>query len=256
MPITRVSASSVTMFRQKPSTLMKKKVGISETGMAIAVISVARQSRRKRNTTSAASNMPSSNVCHVAMKPARVWSTRDRILVIDDAFDGSASSFSITAATPFSTVISLASLTLLTWKPTTGRPLSSAKERTSAEPSPTSATSESRTERPPPVGIVRLRICSTVTAAPRIRSVCSRPPTVTRPPGASRLATAKAWLTLSAVRPCAARRSGSTMTLISRSTPPTRLTCATPGAACSARAMVSSMNHDSSCVDMAGAETA
>ena len=72
MPITSVSPSSVTMFRLNPSMLMKKNVGISETGIAIAVISVERQSRRKMNTTSAASSMPSSNVCHVAMKPARV----------------------------------------------------------------------------------------------------------------------------------------------------------------------------------------
>ena len=107
------------MFSAKPSMLMKKKVGISDTGMAMAVINVARQSRRNRNTTSAASSMPSSNVCHVAMKPARVWSTRDRILVIETP-SCFFSSFSMAAETPFSVLISLASLTLLTWNPTTG----------------------------------------------------------------------------------------------------------------------------------------
>ena len=46
--------------------------GTREVGIATAVISVARQSRRNRNTTSAASAMPSSMVCLVASKPWRV----------------------------------------------------------------------------------------------------------------------------------------------------------------------------------------
>jgi hypothetical protein len=60
MPMTRVRASRVTTFSEKPITAMKKKVGISDTGMAMAVIRVARHSRRNRNTTRAASSMPSS----------------------------------------------------------------------------------------------------------------------------------------------------------------------------------------------------
>ena len=51
MPMTSVSASRVTMLSEKPSSAMTAKVGISDSGMATAVISVARQSRRNRNTT-------------------------------------------------------------------------------------------------------------------------------------------------------------------------------------------------------------
>ena len=64
--MTSVSASSVTMFRLKPSTTMTRKVGTSETGMATATIAVERQSRRKRKTTSAASAIPSNMVRRVA----------------------------------------------------------------------------------------------------------------------------------------------------------------------------------------------
>jgi hypothetical protein len=45
-------------------------------------------------------------------------------------------------------------------------------------------------------------------------------------------------------------------TLISRSTPPTRATWATPFSPCRARVTVSSMNHDSSVALMFGAATA
>ena len=186
MPITRVSPSSVTMFRLNPITSMKKKVGISETGMAMAVISVARQSRRNTNTTSAASSMPSSSVCQVAMKPARVWSTRERILVIDTPGCWLRATFRW-PPTPFSRVISLASLTLADLE-SDHRLTVEQRERAHLCGAVTySATSEAAPIRPPPVGMAMLRICSTVTAAPRIRSVCSRPPTSTRPPGASRL---------------------------------------------------------------------
>ena len=61
---------------------MTKKVGISEIGMAAAVIRVARQSRRKKNTTRAASTMPSVSTCWVAWKLDRVSSTEEKILVI------------------------------------------------------------------------------------------------------------------------------------------------------------------------------
>ncbi len=67
MPITSVSASSVIMFRLKPIHDITAKVGISETGIATAAISVARQSRRNRNTTIEASAMPSSSAASVAV---------------------------------------------------------------------------------------------------------------------------------------------------------------------------------------------
>ena len=46
--------------KTKRVSAMKAKVGIRASGMAAAVIAVARQLRRKANTTSAASTMPSS----------------------------------------------------------------------------------------------------------------------------------------------------------------------------------------------------
>jgi hypothetical protein len=79
MPMTRVRASRVTTFSEKPMIDMKAKVGISDTGMAMAVIRVERHSRRNRNTTSEASSMPSSRVCSVAAKLARVSSTVEKI---------------------------------------------------------------------------------------------------------------------------------------------------------------------------------
>jgi hypothetical protein len=100
------------------------------------------------------------------------------------------------------------------------------------------------------------RSCSTVVAAPSTRRVCSRPPILARPPGASTLKLARAWFSCGAVTPNEAIRSGSMMTLISRSTPPTRATWATPFSPCRARVTVSSMNHDSSVALMFGAETA
>ena len=42
---------------------MAQKVGSTESGMATAEIRVARQSFRKRNTTSTASSAPSISVC-------------------------------------------------------------------------------------------------------------------------------------------------------------------------------------------------
>ncbi len=105
---------------------MKTKVGISDTGMAMAVITVERQSRRNRNTTSAASSMPSSNVCQRGdeagaglVHPRQDLGDRDAFVLLQQLFDG--------RRTPSSVVTSLASLILLTWKPTTGWPLSSAK---------------------------------------------------------------------------------------------------------------------------------
>ena len=47
-PATRLSASRLMPFSVKPSRSMNQKVGIADSGMAIAEISVARQSRRNR----------------------------------------------------------------------------------------------------------------------------------------------------------------------------------------------------------------
>ena len=58
-PATRPSASSDRKLRLNPRRSMNQKVGMADSGMASAEISVARQSRRKRNTTTTASTAPS-----------------------------------------------------------------------------------------------------------------------------------------------------------------------------------------------------
>ncbi len=58
-PATRLSASSVIWLSEKPSRSMNQKEGMAERGMASAEITVARQSRRNRNTTTTASSAPS-----------------------------------------------------------------------------------------------------------------------------------------------------------------------------------------------------
>ncbi len=121
IPITRVRASSETMSRLNPASAMKANVGISETGIATAVTAVARQSRRKSQTTSAASAMlPDFIVSRVAAKPWRVESTCETILVMRTSLrigglPAAPNTMSCSAAsTPSSVWTSLASLFLVT----------------------------------------------------------------------------------------------------------------------------------------------
>ena len=59
-PATRLSASSESWLRLKPSqTSRNQKVGMADSGMASAEITVARQSRRNSHTTSTARIAPS-----------------------------------------------------------------------------------------------------------------------------------------------------------------------------------------------------
>jgi hypothetical protein len=58
-PATRPSASSDMVFSVKPIRLITQNVGMADSGMAIAETIVARQSRRKKNTTMTASTAPS-----------------------------------------------------------------------------------------------------------------------------------------------------------------------------------------------------
>ena len=59
MPITSDSASSVTTLMEKPSQAMPMKAGITDSGSATADTKVARQSRRKSQTTMTARMAPS-----------------------------------------------------------------------------------------------------------------------------------------------------------------------------------------------------
>ncbi len=85
--------------------------------------------------------------------------------------------------------------------------------------------------------------------------LCSLLPSVPRPPGRLRLASRSCWLTWAAVMPSASSRSGFSATRISRSTPPTRFTWATPGTDSRDFATVSETNQDSCSVLIAGAAT-
>ena len=59
MPTTSDSASSVTTLSVKPSKYIAAKVGMTDSGSAVADTKVARQSRRNSHTTSTASSAPS-----------------------------------------------------------------------------------------------------------------------------------------------------------------------------------------------------
>ncbi len=65
--MTSVSDNSVMEFRLNPMSWMAVKVGARDKGMAIAAIAVARQLRKNRNTTSAASPIPSISTWTVAV---------------------------------------------------------------------------------------------------------------------------------------------------------------------------------------------
>ena len=58
-PETRLSASSVMKLSVKPSSWRNQKVGIAESGIASAEMTVARRSRRNRKTITTASTAPS-----------------------------------------------------------------------------------------------------------------------------------------------------------------------------------------------------
>jgi hypothetical protein len=67
MPIVSDSASRLMPFSDWPSGSSTRKVGISDIGMAVAVMNVARQSRRKMNTTTTARTAPSSKASSEAI---------------------------------------------------------------------------------------------------------------------------------------------------------------------------------------------
>ena len=62
MPTTTANASKLSRLSEKPNQYITAKVGITDSGSAIAEIQVARQSRRKNQTTRTASSDPSSNI--------------------------------------------------------------------------------------------------------------------------------------------------------------------------------------------------
>ena len=61
MPVTSVIASRLMKLNENPISHIAPKAGMMESGRAMAASTVARQSRRNRNTTRVASAAPSSS---------------------------------------------------------------------------------------------------------------------------------------------------------------------------------------------------
>ena len=115
----------------KPNRYIAPKVGITDSGSAVAATKVARQSRRNSHTTSTASAAPSYSSSIEPSKFSCTGSTKLKASVT--VMSGCAAfSFSSAARTPAATSISPAPRLRVISKPTTGWPFSSAAERFSA----------------------------------------------------------------------------------------------------------------------------
>ncbi len=200
MPATRLSASRLMPFSVKPSESMKKNAGMHDSGIAIAEISVARQSRRKKKTTTTARKAPSnseriderycSRVCLTLSSVSSMWTCGFSSLI----FFSSAVTLSIvwTSDPP---------LALRTSNEATSRPLYLTIRRCSALPSRTEAMSPSRTTRLAEMGMRVSASDAAVRAPPSTRTDCSAPAICVRPPVASMLSARMAPLICAAVTP-------------------------------------------------------
>ncbi len=111
---------------------------------------------------------------------------------------------------------------------TVGEPSSRARVRCSLVPSSAWPRSRTRTGWPRRLATTRSLKSAELSKRPMVRSVCSRPPEVTLPPGASEFCRTSASRTVAMGRPKAESRSGSIQMLIARDRPPTRFTWPTP----------------------------
>ena len=181
MPTTTASASSVIMFRLKPSNQITPKVGMIDSGSASAEIQVARQSRRKNHTTSTASAAPSHSMAMDDLNEARTSSMA--VLTSLNWIRGcSASSCRMAASTPSPTSISLEPTVRLMPKLTTGWPSIIASCRRSAWPSVTVARATSGTWLPSGSTIGNCSSICALSTVPTARMACSLLPWVARPP--------------------------------------------------------------------------
>ena len=211
----------------KPNRYIAPKVGITDSGSAVAATRVARQSRRNRNTTSTASAAPSYSS---SIEPSKFSCTGSTKLKASVTVISGCAAFSVSSAarTPAATSISPAPRLRVISKPTTGWPLSSAAERFSATVSITFATWSRRMRRPSPSAISMRASSSAERTVAMVRTDCSAPPTSVRPPEASCWIW-RSWREMSAaVAFSACSFSGSSSTRTSRVTPPTRATAPTP----------------------------
>ncbi len=243
MPTTSESDNRVTTFRVKPNRYMNPKAGRIDSGSAVAAMKVARQSRRKSQTTSTARKAPSIKRDILPSKFSRTGSTKLKASVI--SMSGcSRRSRSSRSRTPAATSVSPAPRLRTISKPTTGLPFKSAALRCSATVSLTRATWSSRMRRPSDSTMSIAASSAAVCTVPMVRTDCSTPPMSARPPEASCWIW-RSWREMSAaVALSASSRSGSSWTSTWRSTPPTRATAPTPRTASRPLVTVLSTNQE------------
>ena len=140
-------------------------------------------------------------------------------------------------------------------KVTTGRPPSLPSDVTSPKLSRTDAMSASFTARPALSGISVCDSSNAFWALPSTRTDWRDPAISALPPAALTLTCRSTWLTCEAVTPKDCILAGSSVTSISRLTPPMRDTSAMPSTDSRRLATVSSMNHDNCSSVMSSAET-
>ena len=230
---------------------MPIKAGMTDSGKATAEMNVARQSRKKSQTTSTASSAPSINSVSDAAYSSSTGVTKSNASV--SCISGRASLISASAArTPRPASTSLAPLLRAISKPTTRTPFSRALERGSAIVSDTVAIWSSRTWRVPSSASSMAAISAADLTVAKVRTGCSLVPSSARPPAVS-ICTERNWRdTVAALMPSDCIFALSRVIRTSRFTPPTRLTEPTPGTASRRRVSVSSTNHESASSSMDG----
>ena len=138
-PTTSASDNRLTVFIVKPRYFIPIKVGMTDKGNAVAATSVARQSRKNKNTTITARIPPSSNRMIDPLKLCSTGVTKLKASVIVRSGWFSLSCFNA-FSTPLNTSTSPAPLLRVISNPITDLPFKNAPERRSAIVSLTLAT--------------------------------------------------------------------------------------------------------------------
>ena len=184
IPITNDNASNVTTLILKPKLAMPINAGITDNGSATAQIKVARTLRKNKNTTNTASNAPSTSIVIEALYSSLTGCTKLKASV-----NMTSGCFCLISAntfcTPSPTSISLAPLLRAISMPTTGLPSKNAAERGSAKLSFTAATWFKTILRPSDKLTSILAMSSAEPTVAKVRTGCSLPPILVRPPAAS-----------------------------------------------------------------------
>jgi hypothetical protein len=127
--------------------------------------------------------------------------------------------------------------------PTASRPLKSARSRCSSVPSSTVAICPSRMICPSRSATTSRAKSAGVSSRPLSRMARSSSAPLSRPTGAARFCASSAWTTWATLIPAACMSAGRTCTVSSRSSPPTTVTCATPGTVRRSRTIMGSASR-------------